>query len=117
MTAPVRCLGTLGKLPDFGALIGKSMGKKVDECAHFGLRKAARWVDSIDALRLNRQVRDRHFHQTILHRFGVKKAGQIGDAKPANTSVQQRLPIVDGQPARCPHLTLFTGRGGQFPNG
>ena len=53
------------------ALVSEGVDQKINECANFGLGKATRGVDRINALRFNRQFRDRLCDLPLILRVGV----------------------------------------------
>lgn len=62
-------------LPVARPFVGKGVDQKINEGADLGLCKAARGVDSIDALGFHRQIGNGVNHKALFHRFGVEKAG------------------------------------------
>ena len=60
-------------LPVVRAFFSKGMDQEVNESAHFGLGKATRWIDRVDALRFHRQIWNCLFDQTFAHGISIKK--------------------------------------------
>ncbi len=49
-------------------------------------------------------------------RVGVEERGQVGDAEARDAGVEQRLAVVDGQPAGGADLPLLARGRGELPD-
>ena len=94
--------------PDIWPFAGKGTHKKINEGAHFGLGKATRRIDQVNALFFLWQMGHHINNLTRFHCLRIEKAWQICDPEARNRRMQKRLPVVHAQRAASSNLAQFT---------